>query len=70
MLKTNTVNNIALLSSCISFWNALYIAYQKIKNLSERQTEKRERERERERGREREGEREREREKERERERK
>ncbi len=24
MLKTNTVNTIALLSICISFWNALY----------------------------------------------
>ena len=25
MFKTNTVDTIALLSSCISFWNALYI---------------------------------------------
>ncbi len=25
MLKTNTVNTIAFLSICISFWNALYI---------------------------------------------
>ena len=25
MLKTNTVNTIALLSICISFWNALYV---------------------------------------------
>ncbi len=27
MLKTNTVDTIALLSICISFWNALYIPW-------------------------------------------
>ncbi len=32
MLKTNTVNTIALLTICISFWNALYFDKTEEKN--------------------------------------